>query len=202
MGGTDHAARRRGPRAGATDGAVTRRGFLALGAAAVLAGCNNGVGAPGAYVLDERVDRTLAFLSETYPAADELREKSAGLLVMPLVTEAALGAGGAYGRGALVIDGAKVDYYSATHASLGLQAGAQQYAHVLFFMTDGALLTFRTSPGWAAGAEVEYAFNDHGVRAGASTITVMTPVIATVFGQSGLLAGASVEGTKYSRIVP
>ena len=197
MGGTDHAARAR-----ETRGALTRRGALALGGAALLAGCNNGVGAPGAYVLDERVDRTLAFLSDAYPAAEELRAKSAGTLVMPLMTEAALGAGGAYGRGALVIDGAKVDYYSATHASLGLQFGAQQYAHVLFFMTDGALLRFRTSPGWAAGAEVEYAAGDRGLSAGASTITVMTPVICAVFAQSGLLAGASIEGTKYSRIVP
>ena len=211
MGGTDHAALGRGPRAstrhrargaGASAGLLSRRAFMALGGAAALAGCDNAVGAPGAYALDARVDGTLGFLADTYPAADELRSKSAGLLVMPLVTEAALGAGAAYGRGALVIDGAKVDYYSATQASLGLQIGAQQYAHVLFFMTDGALLSFRTSPGWAAGADIEYAFNDHGVSAGADTLSVLTPVIATVFGQSGLLAGVSIEGTKYSRIIP
>ena len=175
---------------------------MAMGGAAALAGCDNAIGAPGAYALDDRVASTLSFLGTSYPAAAELRSKSAGLLVMPLVTEAGLGIGGAYGRGALVIDEATVDYYSAAQASLGLQIGAQQYAHVLFFMTDGALLDFRTSPGWAAGADIEYAFNDHGVSAGADTISVLTPVIATVFGQSGLLAGASIEGTKYSRIVP
>ena len=181
---------------------LTRRGFMAAGAAAALAGCDNAIGAPGAYALDDRVASTLSFLGANYPSATELRGKSAGLLVMPLMTEAGLGIGGAYGRGALVIDEATVDYYSAAQASVGLQIGAQQYAHVLFFMTDGALLDFRTSPGWAAGADIEYAFNDHGVSAGADTTSVLTPVIATVFGQSGLLAGASIEGTKYSRIIP
>ncbi len=202
MGGTSHAARRRGSIAGVGMRAPTRRGFLAMGGAAALAGCANGVGSPGAYALDDRVASALAFMTETYPAAEELRAKSAGLLVMPLMTEAGLGVGGAYGRGALVIEDATVDYYSATQASLGLLVGAQQYAHVLFFMTDGALLEFRTSPGWAAGADIEYAFNDRGVSAGADTVTTLLPVIATVFGQSGLLAGVSIEGTKYNRIIP
>ena len=180
---------------------LARRSFLLM-AGAALAGCANGVGSAGAYVVDQRVDRTLAFLGDSFPAAEELRGKAAGLLVMPLVTEAALGAGGAYGRGALVIDGATVDYYSTSQASLGLQLGAQQYAHVLFFMTHGALRSFRTSPGWVVGADVEYVAGDHGVSAGVDTVTVLTPVIATVFAQSGLLAGASIEGTKYSRIIP
>ena len=181
---------------------MTRRSVLALGGAALVAGCDNGVGSPGGFVIDQRVDRTLAFMTETYPAAVSLRDKSAGLLVMPLVTEAAVVAGGSYGRGALVIDDAKVDYYSASQASVGLQIGAQQYAHVLFFLTEGALREFRTSSGWAAGADLEYAWNDRGVSAGADTVTIFSPVVATVFGQSGALAAASIEGTKYSRIIP
>jgi hypothetical protein len=32
--------------------------------------------------------------------------------------------------------------------------------------------------------------------------TEIEPVIAMVFGQSGLIAGASVAGIKYSRIIP
>ena len=186
---------RRGPRG------MTRRALMAGGAAA-LAGCGNGIGSDGRFVVDQRVDRTVAFMTESYPVAADLRDKSAGMLVMPLVTEAAVVAGGAYGRGALVIDGAKIDYYSAKQASLGLQIGAQQYAHVLFFLTEGAMRDFRASAGWVAGADLEYAWNDHGVSAGADTVTVLTPVVATVFGQSGVLAGASIEGTKYTRIIP
>jgi lipid-binding SYLF domain-containing protein len=184
---------------------ITRRSFT-LGAAAggtlVLAGCNNAVGGPGPDIIEARVDSTLAFLSSRYPGTDELRRKSTGMLVMPLITEAGLGFGGSYGRGALRVGGVTVDFYSAAQATFGLQIGAQQYSHVLFFMTDEALAGFRASPGWAAGAEVEYALNDQGGNIAAETTTSLAPVIAVVFGQAGLIAGASLEGTKYTRIIP
>ena len=180
-----------------------RRAILCgIGAAGLLAGCGNGVGAGGADVIDARVERTLSFMYANYPSSQELSDKAAGLLVMPLVTEASLGLGGSFGRGALLVGGATVDYYSAAQATVGIQIGAQQYAHVLFFMTDAALQAFRVSPGFAAGADVEYAISDRGLNAGADTVTTLTPVIGAVFGQSGLIAGASIEGTKYTRIIP
>jgi lipid-binding SYLF domain-containing protein len=181
----------------------TRRGFLiASGAALTTAACGNGIGSNGANVIDQRVDATLNYLFTAYPGTQSLRDKSTGMLVMPLVTEAGFWVGGSYGRGALRVQGATVDYYSATQASIGFQIGAQQYAHVLFFMTEDALFDFRSSQGWAAGADVEYAINDRGGNISAETTTSLTPVIAVVFGQAGLIAGASVEGTKYTRIIP
>lgn len=182
---------------------LPRRSLL-TGTAALLAlsACGNGVGSDGAAKLDGRVDATLAFLDNNYPGTRDLRAKSVGMLVMPLVTEAGFGFGASYGRGALRIDDISVDYYSASQASFGFQIGAQQYAHVLYFMTEEALAEFRTSSGWAAGADIEYAVNDRGGNLSAETTTVLSPVIAVVFGQAGLLAGATVEGTKYSRIIP
>ncbi|MGR3511591.1 MAG: lipid-binding SYLF domain-containing protein [Paracoccaceae bacterium] len=182
---------------------LPRRSLL-TGSAALLAlsACGNGVGSDGAAKLDARVDATLLFLDRNFPGTRDLQEKSVGMLVMPLVTEAGFGFGGSYGRGALRIDGISVDYYSASQASFGLQIGAQQYAHVLYFMTEAALAEFRTSSGWAAGADIEYALNDQGMNLSADTTTVLDPVIAVVFGQAGLLAGATVEGTKYTRIIP
>ncbi|MEM9709746.1 MAG: YSC84-related protein [Pseudomonadota bacterium] len=182
---------------------ISRRAALALAASLpVLAACGNGVGSNGGAVIDQRVQATLDFMDENLPATRELRDVSAGMLVMPVVTEASFGFGGSFGRGALLVRGATVDYYSQAQGSFGLQIGAQQYAHVLFFMNEEALSEFRTSPGWAAGADVEYALNDQGESFGAETTTVLTPVIGVVFGQAGLLAGASVEGTKYTRIIP
>lgn len=185
----------------------TRRGFLATSMAAtlstgLLAACNNGINSTGSSTIDARVDATLNYLYSTYPGTTDLRDKAAGILVMPLVTEAGFGLGGSYGRGALLVDGTTVDYYSATQASIGLQIGAQQYAHVLFFMTNEALYDFRTSPGWAAGADVQYAISDTGSNLSADTTTSLSPVIAVVFGQAGLIAGATVAGTKYTRIIP
>ena len=119
-----------------------------------------------------------------------------------MVTEAGFGFGGAYGRGALLINDVTVDYYSVVKGSGGLQIGAQQYAHVLFFMTQAALTDFRRSPGWAAGADVEYVISDKGDSVSADTTTVLAPVLAAVFGRAGLRIGATLEGTKYTRIIP
>jgi lipid-binding SYLF domain-containing protein len=182
----------------------TRRAF-AIGAAAgtgVLAACGNGIGSQGAGTIDARVDRTLEEMYRSFPGTRALADKSNGILVMPLVTEAGLGLGGAFGRGALRVNNISVDYYSVTKATGGLQIGAQQYAHVLFFMTNDALTSFRRSPGWAAGANIEYVISDVGDSVNADTTTTFSPVLAVVFGRAGLRIGATLEGSKYTRIIP
>lgn len=182
----------------------SRRMFLAGAASSVALGaaCSNGLGSRGAETIDARVASTLSYLYTSFPATRDLRDKAAGMLVMPLVTQAGFGIGGSYGRGALQVAGSSIDYYSATQASVGLQIGAQQYAHVLFFMTNDSLFKFRNSPGWSAGADVQYAVNDEGNNLSADTVTSLSPVIAVVFGQAGLIVGATVKGTKYTRIIP
>ncbi|EAR52264.1 twin-arginine translocation pathway signal sequence domain protein, putative [Oceanicola granulosus HTCC2516] len=182
----------------------TRRTFLAGSAlaATALAACGNGVGNTNAQTIDARVETTVNYMLQRYPDAQDLVNKSAGMLVMPLVTEAGLGLGGAYGRGALRVGGMNVDYYSATSVSAGLQIGAQQYSHVLFFMTEEALAEFRRSGGWAGGADAEYALSDQADTIRADLISSRAPVIALVFAQAGLRAAATVEGIKYTRIIP
>lgn len=181
---------------------ISRRGFLAAtGATGFLAACGNGIGSNGSAQIDARVEATRDFLFNTYPGTRSLSDQAAGVLFMPLITEAGLIYGGGFGRGALRIQGVTVDYYSATKATIGFQIGAQQYAHALFFMTEAALGNFRRSPGWAAGADVRYATPSQGASLGKET-TEIEPVIALVFGQQGLIAGATLAGTKYTRIIP
>ena len=182
---------------------TTRRGFV-LGATAIAlatAGCNNGVGSTAGATIDARADAALSFLEANYPGTLDLRQNAAGMLIMPLITEVGFGVGGGYGEGVLRIDGVTVDFYSAANASFGFQIGGQQYSQVLYFMTQEALATFRSSSGWTAGADVKYAFNDQGQTLLTDTNVLTSPIIAVVFGQAGLIAGATVEGTKYTRIL-
>jgi lipid-binding SYLF domain-containing protein len=183
---------------------LTRRGFALTGlaAAGMTAACGNGVGSNASSEIDARADTTLDYLFTEYPNTLDLKAKSTGMLIMPLITEAGFGFGGGYGRGALRINDATVDYYSATKGSVGLQIGAQQHAHVLFFMTDGALTEFRSSNGWAAGAGVQYVVANEGANISAETTNLLAPVIAVIFGQAGLKVGATLEGIKYTRIIP
>lgn len=183
-------------------GIFTRRALIgALGASGLLAACGNGIGGNGAATIDARVDATRDYLFGRYPGTRDLAAKSQGVLYMPLITEAGFGIGGGYGRGALRINDATVDYYSAARATIGLQIGAQQYAHALFFLTDAALSDFRRSTGWAVGADVRYATPEQGASIGKET-TELDPVVALVFGQAGLIAGATLAGVKYTRIIP
>ena len=187
-----------------TSSRLTRRGFTltALVGLATTAACGNGVGSTGGATIDARVNATLNEMYSLFPNTITLAEKASGMLVMPLVTEAGFWVGGAFGRGALRVDGVTVDYYSTAKASAGLQIGAQQYAHVLFFMTEDALADFRRSSGWAAGGDLEYVIRDQGDSVAADTTTLRSPVLAAVFGQAGLRIGATLEGTKYTRIIP
>ena len=65
---------------------IPRRALL-TGTAAMLAlaACGNGIGSEGPVKLDARVDATLNFLDNQYPGTRDLRDKSAGMLVMPLI---------------------------------------------------------------------------------------------------------------------
>ncbi|CTQ34090.1 YSC84-related protein [Jannaschia rubra] len=183
--------------------AFSRRRFLATASAPLaLAACGNGIGSDGASRIDGRVDAAFNFMYDTLPDTQVLAGKAAGILMMPVVTQAGFGFGGAYGRGALRIDGVTVDYYSVASASVGLQIGGQQYSHALFFMTQPALANFRSAPGWTAGADLQYATPSEGRNIGTDTNKLTMPVVAVVFGQAGLLAGATLEGVKYTRIIP
>ena len=181
----------------------SRRTFMiGAGATAMLAGCGNGVGSRGSQKIDGRVESAREYMYSNIPGAQDLAYKAAGVLIMPLITEAGFWVGGSYGRGALQVNDSTVDYYSATQATFGLQIGAQQYAHALFFMTEESLSDFRRSAGWAAGADIQYALKSQGANLGADTFEIRKPVVALVFGQAGLIIGATVEGTKYTRIIP
>ncbi|WP_158968485.1 lipid-binding SYLF domain-containing protein [Chachezhania sediminis] len=174
----------------------------ALAGLSLVSACGNGVGNSAAATIDARADATLAEMYSKYPNTRILAQKSSGMLVMPLVTEAGFGLGGGYGRGVLRVDGVTVDYYSAIKGSAGFQIGAQQYAHVLFFMTPAALSNFRRSSGWTVGADAEYVLADKGDGVKADSATLNTPVLVAIFGRAGLLVGATLEGTKYTRIIP
>lgn len=183
---------------------MSRRGFTfgALAGTTLIAACGNGVGSNGAATIDARVDATLNQMYSSYPNTRDIAAKSNGMLIMPLVTEAGFGFGGGYGRGALRVNDVTVDYYSNTKASAGFQIGAKQYAHVLFFMTQDALENFRRGSGWTAGAEIDYVTPEGGGSASTDTNQLTSPVLAAIFGQAGLYAGATLEGAKYTRIIP
>jgi lipid-binding SYLF domain-containing protein len=166
-----------------------------------LAACANNTITKSGADIDSNADEALNLLFKINPDSRSIYARAAGVLIMPNVTKASFGIGGSYGEGVLRINEAPVDYYSVASASYGLQLGAQKFSHVLFFLTQEALRDFRTIDGWELGADAEVAFRDVGYSYGVSSNTITKPIYGIVFGQVGVMAGASLEGAKYSRLI-
>ena len=182
----------------------SRRVFL-VGSSAFLVnsliGCSTGNSTNTGSEIIEKADEALENLFSIAPDSYSIYEKSAGTLIIPKITKAGFIFGGSYGEGVLKIGGAPVDFYSVASASYGYQIGALQYSHVIFFMTEDALKTFRITDGWEIGADAEVFFRKKGGSLGFTNNTLTKPIYAIVFGQKGVIAGASLEGAKYSRLI-
>jgi len=83
--------------------------------------------AASAAELSRDANASLQQLYASVPAAKALGASAHAILVFPKVTKAGLGVGAQFGEGALLQKGKAVAYYSTGGASIGLQAGAQQY---------------------------------------------------------------------------
>ena len=110
--------------------------------------------------------------------------------------------GGQYGQGALMEGGKTVAYYNIVAGSIGWQIGAQSFSQAWFFMTDDALHYLEKSQGFEAGVDATVAVADVGKGGDLSSTTLQSPIIAFVFGQSGLMAGLSLQGSKVTKINP
>lgn len=181
---------------------IKRRDFIKVALLSVpLLGCSSNTITKLGSDIDRDAAEAMKLLFQTNSDTESIYERAAGVLIMPSIAKASFGLGGAYGEGVLQIRGASVDYYSVASASYGLQLGAIKYSHVLFFMTQEALRDFRTIDGWEIGADAEVTFKDKGYSYGVSSNTVTKPIYGVVFGQVGMMAGASLEGAKYSRLI-
>ena len=163
-------------------------------------GLSHTAAAASAVEIDTKVDGTLAEFKKEVPGGAEFLDKAKGVLVFPTVTKAGLGVGGEYGAGALRIDGKTVQYYNIASASFGFQIGAQQYSIVMTFLTNEALEKFRDSKGWEAGVDGSVAIAKWGAGEDINTKTFKDPIVSFVFGNKGLMAGVSIEGSKISKI--
>ena len=150
--------------------------------------------------IDASVDSSLAKLYATVQGSHELVAKSRGVLVFPSVLQAGFIVGAQYGEGALRVGGATTGYYSTVSGSLGFQAGAQSKAIIFCFMTEDALRKFRSTDGWAAGADASVALVTVGANGAVDTNTATHPVEVFVVTNAGLMADVSLAGTKVTRL--
>ena len=127
------------------------------------------------------------------PRLQRLFDTASGYAVFPSVGKAAIGIGGAEGRGQVFEKGALIGTAKLTQATVGAQLGAQSYSEVVFFESPKALDDFRdgktalsaglsaTVAAEGAGAEAKY---PHGV-------------LVYTMRRSGLMFEASIGGQHF-----
>ncbi len=156
--------------------------------------------AKSAKEIQAEVNNALKLFHQHVKGSKEFIKSAKGILVIPNMVKAGLGVGGMYGEGALRIGGKTVEYYSLVGGSVGLQIGAQKTHLILVFMDEEVLKKFRSSSGWKAGVDGSVALIDVGAGKSLDTLNVKDPIVAFVFGQKGLMANATVEGSKFTKL--
>lgn len=152
--------------------------------------------------IDAQVDAALVHLREQIPGSRSVLEKARGVLVFGGVVKAGFIVAGEGGEGALRIGGRSVGYYSIFSGSVGLQAGGQKRDIIMVFLEDEALKRFQKSSGWKIGGDGTLTLIDTGATGIIDSATLNQPVVGFVVGQTGLMAGVSLDGSKITPLKP
>lgn len=183
------------------DGAISRRGTVRLiCGAGVAAFLPLSAAAMSAAEIERRARAKLQQLYAVSPKAREVAARAQGILIFPYIVKAGLIVGGESGDGLLLRQGVSSGYFNISTMSVGLQAGAQSFAYVLFLMTDGAIAKVTSGDRWDIGTSPNVVVVDAGFLKEHNTFTLKKEVYAFPFGQKGLMAGLGLQGTVIQRV--
>jgi lipid-binding SYLF domain-containing protein len=152
--------------------------------------------------LNAEVDLAIKKFKKEVPGGEKFLEKVKGYLVFPSVYKGGFIIGGKYGKGALRVNDVTKHFYSMTSASIGYQAGVQEHAVLIAFVSEASLNNFMNSNGWEAGVDGSVIIADWGKMKDITSISYEKPIIGFIYGEQGLMAGVSIEGTKFKKIIP
>ena len=163
---------------------------------------STGLSAKSILEIDAAIESSLNRFTEEIQGAESYLEGARGILVIPRMWKAGVLLGFEFGEGALIVDGIKIQYYKALTTSVGLQIGVGSKDLVVLFFDDTAMDNFLYSSGWEVGVDGAVALFSRGAAGAVDSITFKDPIVGFVFGQKGLIAGVSMEGTKFTKIWP
>ena len=156
-----------------------------------------------AYKIDSASRSSLRELLRTNEEARELHKRAKAVLVFPNIIKAGFMYGGQFGDGSLINSTNKtIGYYNTFAVSYGFQAGIQGFGYALFFMDNDSISYLDKSAGFELGVGPSLVVMDKGMGKVLSSTTLQKGIYAFVFDQSGLMAGAGIQGTKITRIHP
>ncbi len=142
---------------------------------------------------DAKAQTAIAAFKESDPSIQKFFDAAAGYVVIPTVAKAALGVGGARGKGLLYESGAPTAVVTLTQLSFGFQGGGQAYSEFIFFEDAATLETFKQG-----NFELNAQASAVAIKTGASADAAFKGGMA-IFTQAkgGLMYEAAVGGQKF-----
>ena len=185
-----------------TNNTAIFKGFLILTILNFSMSFSNFTFAKNTIEIDAAIESALTRFTDEIKGSQAFLDGARGTLVIPRMIKAGVILGMEYGEGALIVDGIKVQYYRAFSTSLGIQLGVGAKDLVILFFDDDAMDDFLYSSGWQAGVDGTVALWNMGAGGSIDTTESQDPIVGFVFGHKGIIAGLSMEGTKFTKIWP
>jgi lipid-binding SYLF domain-containing protein len=146
----------------------------------------------------------------------EFFETAHGYAVFPSIGKGGLGVGGSHGKGQVYRGGEVIGFTSTSDISIGLQAGGQAYAQIIFFENEEALIRFTggnfefsaSAEAIAVQAKAEASASTEGTGASASEAKTaekatagakyQNGMVIFTMAKGGLMYAATIAGQKYT----
>ena len=128
------------------------------------------------------------------PALGTVVQRGHGYALFPDVGKAALGVGGAYGRGVVYERGQHIGYSDLTQGTVGAQVGGQSFSELLVFENKAALERFKAGQfGFAAGASAVM------LKSGVATTPNFVDGVAVIVQPvGGVMVEAAIGGQQFT----
>ena len=151
-------------------------------------------------ILEAEANVTIQKFYTNVIGGEDFLGKVKGYLVFPSVIRGGLIFGGEFGRGVLKVDGQSKGYFNMVSGSIGLQAGVQERAVLIAFVSQRALDSFLSTNGFTIGVDGSLNFANWGTSRDLSTAMFGRDVVIFAFDETGVMGGVSVDGSKITRI--
>ena len=144
--------------------------------------------------LQAKAARVIADYRESLPPTEQYFDKAYGYSILPSVTRAGFGIGGAYGKGIVIEGDSAIGTTKFWQLTSGIQVGAKNFSMIIFFKDKEAMDYFKTGkPQFMGQAGLAFA-----TLGAAGTPAYNDGVAVATITRFGLMVEFTISGAKFT----